>query len=685
MQTKLTLAITDRDAFADGRAFGGTGAYERVVGRAHFEVDPEAPEHRTVVDLAHAPRNAYGLVEFTADFFLLRPAFLERGNRRLLAEFSNRGNKRALQFFNDARHSNAPRTVEDAGNGFLMRRGYSVGWVAWQADVLPGDGRLVLDVPVAMDGSRPITGRVRAEFIVDEPGAFSLPLSGRTSMQSYPTATRDQTAAVFTRREYANDPRVLIPPSEWAFARVESGDGESAVVPSDSHVYLRGGFRPGWIYELIYPGTAPRIMGLGYVAVRDLVAFLKYEERDAAGAPNPLRDGGAGIEKAYCWGRSQGGRVIREFIYSGFNGDGDGRRVFDGAFPHVAGGGRMWLNHRFSQPSRLSGSQHQDSSYYGDRFPFSYARSTDHLTGATDAILKRPETDPLVIHTQTSTEYWSRRGSLVHTDTHGNDLAQPDGVRVYHWASSQHMSDPWMLRPSRDKAGQQPTNVVGTSPLFRALLDHLDRWATDGRDAAPEPRADTGRRPARGVRDVARAISEDSRRRAAARARAPRAVGLRAGRGARPPHARTPDGGSRPRVHGAGPRGRRGRQRDRGHPDADRARRRSGRTRAGTFARPASAPGCSSVCQAATSRSRGRGRSARPRAIRDARSTSAIRPTRSLSGRSNARPRHLRKRVCSCRRTASASWRPRRRWGREGTVFPLVESGGDPARRNPRE
>ena len=366
-----------------------------------------------------------------------------------------------------------------------MRRGYSIGWVAWQADVLPGDGRLVLDVPVAMDHSRPITGRVRAEFIVDEPGVFSFPLSGRASMQSYPTATRDQTAAVFTRRQYATDPRVLIPPSEWAFARLEGGAGESAIVPSDSHVYLRAGFRPGWIYELIYPGTAPRVMGLGYVAVRDLVAFLKYEARDAAGAPNPLRDGRAGIEKAYCWGRSQGGRVIREFIYSGFNADARGRRVFDGAFPHVAGGGRMWLNHRFSQPSRLSGSQHQDSSYYGDRFPFSYARSTDHLTGATDAILKRPDTDPLVIHTQTSTEYWSRRGSLVHTDTRGNDLAQPETVRVYLWASSQHMSDPWMLRPNRDRTEQQLTNVVGTSPLFRALLDHLDRWATDGRVPPP--------------------------------------------------------------------------------------------------------------------------------------------------------------------------------------------------------
>ena len=98
MQTTLTLAITERDAFAGGAAFGDVGAYERLVGRAHFAVDPEGPEHRTVVDLDNAPRNADGLVEFAADVFLLRPALLERGNRRLLAEFSNRGNKRALQF-----------------------------------------------------------------------------------------------------------------------------------------------------------------------------------------------------------------------------------------------------------------------------------------------------------------------------------------------------------------------------------------------------------------------------------------------------------------------------------------------------------------------------------------------------------------------------------------------------------
>jgi hypothetical protein len=480
MPTKLILAVAERSPFAGGAAFGDAGAYERIIARARFAVDPEAPAQRTVVDLENAPRDTDGLVEFSADVFLLHPATLARGNRRLLVEFANRGNKRALQFFNDARHSNAPLAPGDAGNGFLMRRGYTVGWVAWQADVLPGDGRLTLDVPVAMDHSRPITAPVRAEFVVEE-RVFSLPLSGRASTRSYPAATLDRAASTLTRRQYAADPRIPIPQSEWAFARVEGGEGEVAIVPSDRHVYLQDGFRPGWIYELVYPGTAPRVMGLGFVAVRDLVSFLKHDERDAGGAQNPLRDGGIGIEKAYCWGRSQGGRVIREFIYSGFNADPKGRRVFDGAFPHVSGGGRMWLNHRFSQPNRLSGSQHQDSSYYGDRFPFSYASSTDHLTGATDAILKRPDTDPLVIHTQTSTEYWSRRGSLVHTDTRGADLPQPETVRIYLWASSQHMSDPWMLTPARGANAQQPANVVGTSPLFRALLDHLDRWATDGR------------------------------------------------------------------------------------------------------------------------------------------------------------------------------------------------------------
>ena len=193
----------------------------------------------------------------------------------------------------------------------------------------------------------------------------------------------------------------------------------------------------------------------------------------------PAAERSGGIEKAYAWGRSQTGRCIRDFVYAGFNADARGRRVFDGVLPHVAGAGLMWLNHRFANVVTSGGQQYEDHYNPADRFPFSYASSTDHLTGKTDAILKRPETDPLVMHTQTATEYWQRRGSLVHTDTQGNDLAQPATVRVYLWSSSQHFADPLAKAPTRGVC-QKPFNIVRTSMLFRAMLDAMDPWASHG-------------------------------------------------------------------------------------------------------------------------------------------------------------------------------------------------------------
>ena len=245
---------------------------------------------------------------------------------------------------------------------------------------------------------------------------------------------------------------------------------------SARHIYLTTGFQPGWIYELVYTARDPLVLGLGHVAVRDFISFLKYDRSDA----NPLR----GVEKAYAWGRSQPGRCLRDFVYRGFNADARNRRVFDGVLPHVAGAGRKWLNHRFASPIVSGGQQYEDHFNIADSFPFSYAWSTDHLTGKDAAILKRPETDPLVIHTQSATEYWARRGSLVHTDTRGNDLALPDTVRVYCWASSQHFADPQPRAPRRG-IGQNFLNVVCTSMFFRANLDAMDRWASYGTPPPP--------------------------------------------------------------------------------------------------------------------------------------------------------------------------------------------------------
>ncbi len=486
MKSELTLHISERTLFAEGDAFGETGTYERIKGRVCYAVDPQEEAFSRITDLDKAPTNEKGLVEYSTDFLILKPQNPKKGNRRLFFDWGNRGNIRCLQFFNDALPSNDPKTREHAGNGFLFRRGYTLVFAGWQGDLLAGDGRFLMDLPVASNHGISITGQVRSEFILEESGITTQPLSGWANTRSHPTVSLDTNQASLTRRLYADASREEIPSDQWMFARDEGGSGldgvskQTAIVPSDTNIYLPGGFETGWIYELVYTGRNPLVLGLGHPAVRDLISFLKYGDFDDQGHPNPL--GKRRIDKAYGWGRSQTGRAIRDFVYHGYNEDFDGRKVFDGLIPHVSGAGLLWMNHRFANAVSPAGQEHEVHHNCADRFPFSYAVTTDHLTGKTDSILKRPASDPLIIHTQSATEYWQRRGSLVHTDTQGHDLEQPERVRVYAWGSSEHFADSGMSEPSRGPC-QNLSNVVRTSLFLRSALDNLDLWATD--DVAP--------------------------------------------------------------------------------------------------------------------------------------------------------------------------------------------------------
>jgi hypothetical protein len=487
MTNLISIEIHEQQPFAEGTSFGEVGSYELLKGRAHFRVDPLAPAQADVVDIDKAEPDANGFVRFATDFSILKPLDLTRGNSGLLFDTGNRGNMRAIQYYCDAPPTNDPRTLAHAGNGFLFRRGYTVVAAAWQGDLLPGQGRMLLDLPVAKNADKPITGKVRTEFIASNAGIYCFPLSGRSSTRSHPAISLNQDHATLTRRQYQTDKRQIVPNHLWSFARVDVGGGlhatgaEHGFAPSLEHIYLPGGFEPGWIYEIVYEARDPLVMGLGHVAIRDFVSFLKYEQTDEANKPNPLI---GGIERAYVYGRSQTGRLIRDFIWRGFNEDASGRKVFDGALPHVSGAGGKWLNQRFANAVVAGGQQHEDHYCPADRFPFAYSETTDHNTGKTDAILKRPTTDPYVIHTQTATEYWQRRGSLVHTDTLGNDLAIPEKVRIYAWASTQHTSDPNLIRPQTSD-GVNYLNVAQTSMLFRAMLDAMDAWVTNGTPPPP--------------------------------------------------------------------------------------------------------------------------------------------------------------------------------------------------------
>ncbi|MDE2900678.1 MAG: alpha/beta hydrolase domain-containing protein, partial [Chloroflexota bacterium] len=164
------------------------------------------------------------------------------------------------------------------------------------------------------------------------------------------------------------------------------------------------------------------------------------------------------------------------FIYDGYNVDPSGRQVFDAVYPHVSGGGRVFLNIRFAQVGRYP-RQHEEHQWPSEWYPFAYSAVPDPFTEEVDAVLKRPESDPLVVHTHTNTEYWQRHASLGHTDPrNGDDLDFPDNVRMYVIASAQHGG----AGLGEGDFTQHPNNPMSNGPTLRAMLENMDRWATDG-------------------------------------------------------------------------------------------------------------------------------------------------------------------------------------------------------------
>jgi hypothetical protein len=477
--TKLT--ILSRQPFAQGDAFGDVGPYEQIDGRVYFVVDPGHPANTLITDLNLAPRDTSGQVHFSADFRLLRPVDVQRGNRRMLFDVLNRGRALALRNLNSA-----PNAAPDEllpGNGFLMRQGYTIAWCGWQHDAPDVPGALRLHAPSAAISEGPISGKVVTTFQPNSPTVVE-PLGNR-GHRPYLTHDIDDQAAVLTEQEHEDAPERIIPRQQWSFARLDDG----RVTPDAGHVYKASGFTPGKIYQVIYTSTGAPVVGLGLLATRDMAAFLRY------GTSKQGNLCAGNVEHVYGFGVSQSGRFLRTFLYLGLNQDEQERMIFDGVIDHVAGGKRGEFNHRFAQPSS------QASRSPNNRFPFSDSDQTDPETGHTDGLLSRLMAQhkmPKIMHTYTSSEYWGGHGALVHIDVTGSrDLEVLAAVRVYHFSGTQHALGPFQLS-NRDDGngliGQQYFNWTDYRPLLRAALVNLDRWVTSG-EAAPasrHPRLDNG-------------------------------------------------------------------------------------------------------------------------------------------------------------------------------------------------
>jgi len=470
----ISLDIQERTPYVGGRVFGQTGAYEVISGVAHYAFDPNDPANTVITDIGLAPRNRQGLVECQGDFRLFRPVDPVRGKRALLVDVVNRGNSVALNAFNES--GRGSQGQPDPGNGFLFRHGFAVLQCGWQFDVAPGQGpRLHVPDALAANGA-PLTGRISYIFqpIKDQTGEE---LFAGIYMRSLPMDA-DAQDAVLTVRDYEDDAPTVIPRGRWRFAR----EAEGKVTPDTAFIYKASGFAAGKIYEVVYTTSGAHIAGVGLLATRDMVSFLKY---GTAAQGNPC----AGeLNYAHGFGVSQTGRFLRLFVYLGLNLDERGRQVLDGVLAHIGGGRMAEFNKRFPQ---LNTSSKRTLSYL---FPYTDVSQRDPVSGRTDSILAKSRLHrdarggtPKIFFTNSAAEYYGSLGSLIHTNVESTeDVAPSDAVRIYQISGAQHGSGALPLNNGRGGGRlQQYLNIMSERPVLRAALLNLHAWVAQGQ--APPP------------------------------------------------------------------------------------------------------------------------------------------------------------------------------------------------------
>jgi hypothetical protein len=440
------VEVTGREDLLAGKTFGAIGSYEKVTARVHYALDPKNPHNRVIVDLARAPRNGEGAVEFWADVVVVRPKDRARANGALLLDVPNRGGSLSW------RGTLANESEIDA---WYLRQGYTLASIGWQFDVREGGGLRLL-APVA----RGISGRVRADFVVTEPSnehTVAHLIQGTIGGTGYPVANLAATDAVLTERDAVLAPRRTVPRERWRFT-------------SDRTIRSDDAFVPGRIYEVIYTAEDPAVVGTGLAAVRDFADYCKHDAN--AIAPS---------SRAYGFGISQTGRFLRHLVYQGFN-----------ASENVAGAGRGSFNHRFAQPSRDT--QTLSPLFYpNDLFPFTDLPTTDPSTGKREGLLDSARAEgvvPKIFYVNTAYEYWSRGASLLHTTPDGAaEVELPDDVRIYFIAGVAHVAGPFPPghRAVSEIVGQQLENPNSYGLFRRALLTAMDAWVR-GEEAPPASR-----------------------------------------------------------------------------------------------------------------------------------------------------------------------------------------------------
>ncbi|MGE3403349.1 MAG: alpha/beta hydrolase domain-containing protein [Vicinamibacterales bacterium] len=428
------------------------GTHERIIARVHFAARPDNAANRAVADIAFAPVNADGLVEYSSDLLWFQPKDPGEARGTVFLEVVNRGRDQSLILFSEGRTRDLNPENWDLGDRFFLEQGFTLAFLGWQADVEPGQG-LGFEAPVA-----PVEGQVRGSYIED--GVQPSPRGFRLPYCVFNAAAQPDVALTF-RARFEDAPRAL-PRDAWLFMQ----DGCAVLFASE-------GTRSPGIYEIVYNAKGSPVFGLGLAAIRDFAAYLRH-----GGRVTTLRENPALVQRVIGFGYSQSARLLREFVRDGFNADEQGRQAFDALFIASAGAGGGSFNHRFAMPGQAGNSV------------LSVLRPVDLPPFTDEGLLARARAQrvvPRIVTTLSSTEYWARAASLTYTnDDATQDVPLAPTSRLYLIAGTPHSGAPIpRQRDVRYRGYRHGLNFAEQRWPLRALLLDLDAWLRDGTEPPP--------------------------------------------------------------------------------------------------------------------------------------------------------------------------------------------------------
>ena len=433
---RVTRIVID----AGPTALAADASYQTITGRAFGELDPADPKNALVTDIALAPRNTRGKVDYIASFHIVKPVDMSQASGVLWHDVPNRGGRLTI--------SADLRAFKDIG--------LSSGW---QGDNAGTSTALATLVPVNAASPVPVTPStnewVKTPVLVGVTGRMLGRIVNRSGTNQplnvmgnpipyFPADSSDNTGAVLkTILKETIDGQVTegatIANNTWKFCYGAAASFAAPGAPTALPVRVClnpvvMSFDPAKLYQLEYTVKDPYVLGAGTAAFRDVGAFFKYEAADDFGTPNPI----AGkVAKAIIRGSSQSGNFTRHFIHLGMNQDEAGRIVHEGAWPLIAGR-RVANNSRWGQPDGVLELYQMGSEgpQWWHKFP---DRARQLQPGGILDRCELTQTCPKIIETFGGAEVFALKmtTSWVGTDPK-NDIPLPDNVRRYYLPSSNH-------------------------------------------------------------------------------------------------------------------------------------------------------------------------------------------------------------------------------------------------------